>query len=165
MPKLEACWIILFNLFGNNPDSLSIGYQRKIARNLVPKLQVCKSVYTEAQKHNIDPLLAISVAYRETRFRNVESKKGAKGPMGVIPKYHCPKNKKQKCNYTKAGIHALNTYLELNQYELCPALAQYNRGNKGKCEKGRSEYNYAQDVLKLYKQLLNHNFCSSEFDC
>jgi len=165
MTKFEACWLVLFNLFGNNPDSLSVGYQRKIINNIMPKLQVCKSVHTHATKQGVDPLLAISVAYHETRFQNIQSNKGAQGPMGVIPKYHCPKKSKSKCNYTKAGVHALQKYLELNNHELCLALAQYNRGHYGKCKKGRSEYYYAKKVLKTYKQLLNHNYCANEFDC
>lgn len=142
------CWIILFNLITGGPS-----YQRKVLRNLQPKMKICAQIYDEATLLNIDPLLAISVGYKESRFKNVVSNKGAQGPMGVIPKYHCPKQ--GKCDYIKAGVLALKKYLDLNDDDLCKTLAQYNRGGQGKCEEGRSEYYYAKDVLKYYDSLLN----------
>ena len=144
------CWIILFNLVTGSPS-----YQRKVLRNLQPKMAICTQVYNEAVQQSVDPFLAISVAYRETRFKNVVSNKGAQGPMGVIPKYHCPKQ--GKCDYIKAGVHALKRYMTLNKQDICKSLAQYNRGNKGQCKKGRSEYKYAKSVLKLYDLLLNYD--------
>lgn len=163
MSKLEICWILLFNLFGNNPDQLSQGYTKKIINNIYPKLQTCTQVYKEAEKQYVDPLLAISVAYHESRFKNVSSNKGAKGPLGVIPKYHCPKNK--KCNYIEAGISALKKFLELNQYDQCKTLAQYNRGLNGKCLPGRPEYKYAQNIINLYNSIYNMEHCKHETEC
>ena len=138
------CWIILFHLFGASPS-----YNNKIIKRVLPKAHICERIYSEAKKQNVDPLLAISVAWHESRFKNVTSGKGAKGPMGVIPKYHCPK--KGKCDYVKAGVSALKKFLG---DDLCTSLAQYNRGLKGQCKKGRSEYGYAKKVLKMYDFLL-----------
>jgi len=137
------CWIILFNLLGASPS-----YNQKIIKRVLPKMKICTQIYTEAEKQDVDPLLAISVGWHESRFKNVTSGKGAKGPMGVIPKYHCPK--KGKCNYVKAGVSALKKFLG---DDLCTSLAKYNRGLKGQCKKGRSEYGYAKKVIRTYNSL------------
>lgn len=138
------CWIILFNLLGASPS-----YNQKIMKRVLPKMEICSQIYIEAEKQGVDPLLAISVGWHESRFKNVTSGKGAKGPMGVIPKYHCPK--KGECDYIEAGVSALKKFLG---DDLCKSLAMYNRGLKGMCKKGRSEYGYAKRVLKMYDLLL-----------
>ena len=109
----------------------------------------------EAQRQEVDPALAIAVAYHETRFENITSHKGAQGPLGVLPQYHCPK--KGKCDYTKAGILALKKFLNINHQKKCTALAQYNRGLKGKCKQGRSEHKYAQAVLDTFNEIVFFN--------
>ena len=137
------CWIVLFNLLGASPS-----YNKKIIRTVLPKMEICTHVYKEATRQDVDPLIAISVAWHETRFQNLTSEAGAKGPMGVIPKYHCPK--KGKCDYIKAGVSALKKFLG---DDLCTSLAKYNRGLKGQCKKGRSEYGYAKKVIRTYNSL------------
>ena len=154
MDNFQLCWFLLLHLFGNQPHHTSQAYQKKIIHSMPKKLNVCLNVTQNAAKLGIDPILAASIAYHETRLSYAKSSKGAQGPLGVIPKYHCPKNKPvEKCNLVKAGILAIEKFLEINRYELCPTLAQYNRGLKGKCTKGRSEYNYAKAVLKTMKKL------------
>ena len=145
----DVCQAIVFT--ATFPTAPSEGYARKHWNNARKAISVCERVAREAQRQHVDPLLAISVAARETRFKDVISSKGARGPLGVIPKYHCPK--KGKCDYTKAGISALKKYLDLNGGEVCAALAQYNRGNSGVCEPGRSEFEYAQDVISNYERV------------
>lgn len=142
------------------PPMPSTGYVKKHWNRALKAVLVCEQVAQEAVKQGVDPLLAISVAARETRFRDVTSTKGARGPLGVIPKYHCDNPK--KCNYTKAGVSALKKYLELNKGDTCTALAQYNRGNEGKCASGRSEASYASDVLNYYELtcLVAQDLCS-----
>jgi len=131
------------------PAAPSTGYLKKHWNKAREAVNICEKVAQEAQRQQVDPLLAISVAARETRFRNLTSKKGAQGPLGVIPKYHCDNPK--KCDYIKAGVGALKKYLDINKNNYCSTLAQYNRGNNGKCEPGRSEMNYAGDVLHYYE--------------
>ena len=142
----------MLNIMSPNASS---SYQKKLVKSLPNRIKVCKQVAKEAKKQSIDPVLAVSVAYHETRFENLTSSKGAKGPLGVIPKYHCPK--KGKCDYTKAGITALKKFLKLNNYKKCKALAQYNRGLKGKCVQGRSEYKYAHAVIDTFNEIIFFN--------
>jgi hypothetical protein len=147
----QLCWIILYPLFSPNaPPS----YQAKIGRELHKHYKVCVDVANEAKKQNVNPALAISIAYHETRLSYVKSPIGAQGPMQVITKYHCPKNK--PCDLIKAGISALIKCRKLRK-TLCGALALYNRGFQGKCEKGRPEYYYAQKIIKTMKFLQSFN--------
>ena len=165
MDNFQLCWFLLLHLFGTQPHLASQTYQKKIIHSMPKKLNVCLDVAKNAQKLGIDPILAVSIAYHETRLSYAKSSKGAQGPLGVIPKYHCPKNKPvKKCNLVKAGILAIEKFLEINMYELCPALAQYNRGLKGKCKKGRSEYKYAKSVLKTMKKLQHAMYPSLCYD-
>lgn len=157
----NICWIVMMNIM--SPDA-SISYQNKISKSIPNRMAICKQVAKEAKRQSVDPLLAIVVAYNETRFENLTSSKGAQGPLGVLPQYHCPKE--GKCDYIKAGIGALKKFLDLNNQKKCKALAQYNRGLKGKCKRGRSEYAYAQHILDIYTETLyfNQEKCFEEMD-
>ena len=153
MNTTNLCWIIMLNILSPNASTT---YQNKISKSLPSRMKVCTQVAKEAINQNIDPILAVSIAYHESRFSNPTSSKGAKGPLGVLPQYHCPNS--GKCDYTKAGITALKKWLTINKNRsICKALAQYNRGFKGKCKRGRSEYKYAQRVLDTYFELKYYN--------
>jgi soluble lytic murein transglycosylase-like protein len=148
----NICWIVMLNIMSPNA---SPSYQKKISSSLPNRLKICKQVAKEAKRQQVDPALAIAVAYHETRFENITSHKGAQGPLGVLPQYHCPK--KGKCDHTKAGIFALKKFLNLNHQKKCTALAQYNRGLKGKCKQGRSEYKYAHAVIDTFNEIIFFN--------
>ena len=152
MNVTNLCWIIMMNIMSPNA---SVSYQKKISKTIPKRMAICQQVAKEAIKQKVDPILAISVAYDETRFENLTSPKGAKGPLGVMPQYHCPK--KGNCDYTQAGIAALKKFLDLNNKKMCKALAQYNRGLKGKCIHGRSEYRYAQHIIDIYNDITYFN--------
>ena len=141
-----------------NPDA-SISYQKKISASIPQRMKVCRQVAHTAHTLNVDPTLAISIAFHETRFQSITSFKGAKGPLGVLPQYHCPKS--GKCDYIKAGILALKKFLKINKGRLCKSLAQYNRGLKGQCKYGRPEYLYAQKVIDTRDEvrLFNQEKC------
>lgn len=142
-----------------SPDA-SVSYQKAVVRDIPKHYKICRQVAKEAKRQKVDHILAVSIAFHETRFDFLTSSAGAKGPLGVIPKYHCPKS--GKCDYIKAGILALKKITAIRK-DTCSALALYNRGFKGKCSHGRSEYFYAQRVLRLYYELklFNQKSCYS----
>lgn len=153
------CWIALSSIFAQPPSKT---YFNKVSRTFADRMEICNNVAVAAAKRNHDPILFIAISVTETGFTNTKSKKGAKGPLGVIPKYHCPK--KGNCDYINAGIDAFEkakNYVDSD--DLCQTLAIYNRGiEEGKCEKGRSEYNYAQYVIELYEKIcLLSDHCES----
>ena len=151
------CWIALGGMFTDTPSK---SYIHKQSKTFASRLQVCNRVAIEARSQEVDPVLAISKARHESGFNpKVTSGKGAKGAMGVMPQYHCPKT--GKCDYTKAGVSALKLVTEMYPNNTCQALAVYNRGPKhGLCKEGRSEYYYAQAVLSLYEELCaKTDFC------
>ena len=148
MDFFVPCWIILSQIFSFTP---SVSYFKKQFPLMEQRMLICNRIGNEARKQEVDPILAISVAMLESSFSNSTSTKGAIGPLGVIPKYHCPK--KGKCDYTKAGVKALNKFLDLHPNDRCTALAQYNKGLDGVCKEGNSEYKYAIYVLGLYNMV------------
>lgn len=137
------------------PSAASESYNRKIRKSFGARTIVCEAVGRQALEQGVDPMLAIAVAMVESRFTDVLSKKGAKGPMGVIPKYTCPR--KGVCNYIEAGVRALKIHLDNNHWDYCQSLAQFNRGVAGVCEEGRSEFRYANAVLDVYAYACQHS--------
>lgn len=148
----DACWIILSYIF--SPDA-SISYQKRISKSLPQRYKICRQVAQAAKNANFDPIIAISVAYHETRFTHKESDKGAQGPLGVLRKYHCPKQ--GKCDLIKAGIRALIKFHKLNPDNQCNALAQYNGGLDMTCEEPSRSSFYAQRVLDTYYEVKHFN--------
>lgn len=149
MDNFTVCWIAMSLLFdaGHSPS-----YKRKVMKSVYNRVQICERIIVESEKQGIDPLLALSVSFHETRWQDIKSNKGAQGPMGVIKRYHCPRY--GKCDLIRAGVTALSKFMALNKWQHCQALAQYNRGMKGRCKKGRSEHKYATKVLDTYANLM-----------
>ena len=157
------CWVIMSNMFSGLEEP-SAALVSKFTSDVQSRLAICEQVAQAARRRNVDPILAISIAFAESKFTDIVSKKKARGPLGVMPKYHCKgENALPSCDYIEAGIQAIETVLSLSNFDYCSALALYNRGISGKCEQGRSEYNYAQSVLDLYTQVCN--FTDSCHDC
>jgi len=158
MEYFAPCWIALSHLFPKTPSS---GLVKKYTQDIDVRIAICDSVGKTASQKGVDPILAIAIAFAETGFSDATSKKNAKGPLGVVARYHCPKNEDlDTCNYLEAGIQAIQTCLDMSDYDYCSALALYNRGVSGKCEKGRSEYAYAQYVMDIYSQI-----CAATDEC
>jgi len=148
---MNLCWIILFHMF--QPDA-SISYQRNVVKHFPDTFKLCRQVVAEAKRQGVDPALAVAIAYHETRISYIQSDKGAQGPLGVIPKYHCPKQ--GACDLVKAGVSAIVKW-QAARKDTCAMLAGYNRGFKGKCEEGRSEYIYAKAVMNTVNKLKSFN--------
>ena len=157
------CWIAI-GLIYDTPQAPSKSYINVQSRGFADKLYICSKVANEAKRQAIDPILAIAIAKSESGFTaNITSGKGAQGPLGVIPGYHCPKGKAKGCDFIKAGISALGKVLKVHPGDRCKALAVYNRGWEGKCEAGRSEYGYAIHVLDTYNDIcaVAGDYCES----
>lgn len=146
----DICRLLV--LTSSFPATPSSSYLKKHWNQAYQRIVICEKVAKEAQKQNLNVALAISVAARETRFTYSKSNKGAQGPLNILPKYHCPNGSSKNCDLIKEGVATLKKYMQLNENNICKALAQYNRGNDGKCKEGRSEYEYAQDVLNYYER-------------
>ena len=157
------CWVAL-GLIYNTHTAPSKSYINVQSRRFAEKLHICSKVATEAKRQGVDPILAIAVSSSESSFTSkITSSKGAKGPLGVMPKWHCPKGKAKGCDLIKAGISALDKVTALYPQDRCRALAVYNRGLEGTCEEGRSEYGYATHVLDVYADICRSapDFCET----
>lgn len=113
--------------------------------------------FEESEKHDIDPLLILSIVGVESMYdRFAKSKKGAIGLTQVMPRYHKSKIseiKKQdldlfsvKGNIT-VGIKVIKEYLGLANGNVPKALQMYNGSTSDKKQR------YSKKVLKKRKSL------------
>ena len=111
---------------------------------------VCQMVVVEAEFQEVDPALALALAFHESGLRRyVVSKAGAVGPMQVLPRYW-PKN----CPITtrgqvQAGVTILRQLVRRSRGDEVLAVAMYNAGNKP----GKRAQRWARSVLKLTRKL------------
>ena len=114
-------------------------------RLCIVQMSTCIDVATEAVRAGLDPALAVSLSWHETRLRpGLTSKVGAQGPLQVIPKFWC---KSEPCDYVEAGLRALKYYLRKEPNER-KAICRYNAGS---CKP--KSWAWAGKVIKLKKQL------------
>jgi len=85
-------------------------------------IEVCQMIVESAERHDIDPSLAVAVAWHESRLRfGLVSPCGAEGPMQVIARYWCADARGRwtpngehivkGCDLVDAGVRALDYYL------------------------------------------------------
>ena len=95
------------------------------------RVDTCLEIAHESIKMNIDPYLAIALAYHESRLdKSVVSSAGAVGALQVIRKFiDC-----KECTDIQAGLIALRYWLDRSD-NVCHALGRYIVGTAGKCGK------------------------------
>lgn len=109
------------------------------------QMATCIDVATEAAGAGVDPALAVSLSWYETRLRpGLTSKVGAKGPLQVIPRFWC---KTTPCDYVEAGLRALKHYLKKEPNKQM-AICRYNAGT---CNP--RSWDWAAGVIKLSKSI------------
>ena len=132
------CYFLILSLFSNNH---SIGYTKKLALENQKRLEICSVVYAQALKHEVSPILAITIAFHESKFTNVTASDGKGfGAMQATPHLWCDTKKKEDCDLIEAGIKALKTYLEIHDYNELKAVEAY----AGKGAKARA---YAKRII------------------
>ena len=140
--------LALLAALGAEPESLSLGYRKKVYKTIPDRLLVCEMVYKDAIKAKVDPLLALALAFHENKFTYTVSPQGAVGPLQVIMKY-IPEQLKERP--IEAGLWALKKRMRENK-DLCDALAKYNRGAKGACDDPKSG-GHAKRIIAMWKSL------------
>ena len=112
----------------------------------------CYHVEEHALDAQLDPYLAAALVHEESRFvHDARSHTGARGPMQVSARFHCPRQRPRGCNFFRAGIDALQRY-KARWPEPEETLCHYNAG--GECT-ARSR-RYALRILRraeLYRRL------------
>lgn len=105
--------------------------------DLHERLETCSAIAEEAKSQGVDPSLAVSVAWMESRFyyHAKNKKSGALGPMQILPRYWCPNTAGiwsihradgdvKNCNTLKQGVFALKYFVRTRQ-SIKKALASY----------------------------------------
>lgn len=100
------------------------------------RLKTCNAIIAEAEAQDVDPLLAVSVAWVESRWLpNLKNKRSsAIGPLQILPRYWCEGRDGQwrtngtgqlrGCNLIKGGVRALSWYVTRRKTRL-GAIAAY----------------------------------------
>ena len=118
--------------------------ERFVEKHYQDRFETCMNVAQLSEDQGLDPMLAVSTALTESKFnKRAVSSAGAVGPLQILPKYFCPKERGVECDQALAGVHALQRFLSKygNEHD---ALCHYNAGNK--C--GKQAHRYARRILK-----------------
>ena len=106
------------------------------------RLEVCVEVAEGAEAKELPVALMVALSMEESAFtRDLTSKAGARGPLQIIPAYHCP-NKSGKvephkrqgiahnCNLIAAGLDAADWFWTQYDNDWRLALCHWNSGTK-----------------------------------
>ncbi|MFQ5431387.1 MAG: tetratricopeptide repeat protein [Nitrospinota bacterium] len=115
--------------------------QKQFLMNVMYPVPHWKTIRSEAEKYNVDPMLVLAIMRQESRFdAEVVSRANARGLMQIIPPTGKRISKQLSMNdYTdellhdpqvniRMGVYYLSTLLRRTGGELAPALASYNAG-------------------------------------
>ena len=129
-----VCLLALGEIVGAYGGNIPPGHDDRAA--------VCMEVGKVAEDLELPVALVVSVALEESRFvRDLKSKAGARGPMQIIPRYHCPdpmgRHRPHKragviagCDLILDGVKALRWFWATYEHDWGLALAHYNSGEK-----------------------------------
>ena len=135
-------------------------------RRIPDAMAVCAEVANKAIQVDIDPVLAVTIAYHESRFRDIPSWKGKmllaqgkfkqrkdlpgwveQGPMQVKPKWHCPKGVYPGCDMVAAGLRHIQRIVQDNPgIGYTGVFARYKTPT-------RPDYVYGGRVYSRFRQL------------
>lgn len=91
---------------------------------------VCQAVADEAELAGLDPHYVLALAYTESRFNpHAKSKAGARGPVQILPKYHCPRGRLRGCDLIREGIRHLAHLVDKYDAAWDLVLCHWNGGN------------------------------------
>ncbi len=113
----------------------------------------CMDVQSRASALGIDPKLVAGLSFHESSFREVTSRKGAKGVMQVMPDIHC--SDINNCDLVDVGLEYLQYWLNRTKSPV-RAICHYNSGNICKPAGAR----WAVQVMKTVDIL--HKKCEEE---
>jgi hypothetical protein len=141
------CYLFILSLFTQDQ---SVAYSKKLGATFQDRLSTCKLVVKEANEQAVDPILAVSIAFQESKFtKNAIAFDGKGfGAMQATPRLWCEKKKIENCDLIKAGVKALRTYLELYDWDEYKAVKAY-------AGKGKKAHEYSLRILRIKTKTQN----------
>lgn len=89
----------------------------------------CEAIMEAAETHGVDPVLAIAVGWKESRWLpDAEGSAGEVGAMQIVPGYHCPDGL-ANCDVIDAGVRALGAFTSRAPSQTS-GLCAYNTGRE-----------------------------------
>jgi hypothetical protein len=152
----QLCYIWLVSL------SLHIGETPPHGEMLDHSIETCWAIIEEAYEQDVDPALAVTIAFNESRLRhNLKSEKGAQGPLQAIPHLWCSDRKGRwsangehivkGCDLIEAGVRAVKWYTKTKP-NLHEALRAYGGGKAT---------DFANRICRLLKKVQDAPQCTS----
>ena len=76
------------------------------------RFNTCEVIASEAIARNVSPLIAVSVAWEESRLqKGVVSYTGCcHGPLQINPRYFCEEGRLENCDLIKDGVNAVKDF-------------------------------------------------------
>jgi len=141
------CYLFILSLFTQDQ---SVAYSKKLGATFQDRLSTCKLVVKEANAQAVDPILAVSIAFQESKFtKNAIAFDGKGfGAMQATPRLWCEKKKIENCDLIKAGVKALRTYLEIHDWDEYKAIKAY-------AGKGKKAHEYSLRILRIKTKTQN----------
>lgn len=141
------CYLFILSLFTQDQ---SVAYSKKLGATFQDRLSTCRLVVKEANEQAVDPILAVSIAFQESKFtKNAIAFDGKGfGAMQATPRLWCEKKKIENCDLIKAGVKALRTYLELYDWDEYKAVKAY-------AGKGKKAHEYSLRILRIKTKTQN----------
>ena len=103
-------------------------------------MAIVSHAYAQAARHNLDPILVLSVIATESSFNpNAKSSAGALGLMQAIPRFHPDSLSRQGVTAgelyhpeknIRVGVDILSKYIRLSRGNVASALQRYNGSSK-----------------------------------
>ena len=141
------CYLFILSLFTQDQ---SVAYSKKLGATFQDRLSTCRLVVKEANEQAVDPILAVSIAFQESKFtKNAIAFDGKGfGAMQATPRLWCENKKLENCDLIKAGVTALRTYLEIHDGDEFQAVKAY-------AGKGEKAHKYARRILRIKAKTIN----------
>jgi len=128
---------------------LSMVTHWEVARPLDRSFAVCQALAVEAELAGLDQAHVLALAYTETRLNpEAVSTAGARGPIQVLPRYHCPRRRARGCDFMRVGVaHLARLVDKYGTWDL--VLCHWNGG----LHCGRKARRFARIVIERARKL------------
>jgi hypothetical protein len=85
-----------------------------VPRDINERIGVCEEIVEKSEIYNIDPLMALTFAYQESKFnRNAVSSHGAIGPLQYMPNvWQCVRDENDQCDHVLTGLKIMRYYFD-----------------------------------------------------
>ncbi len=129
--------------------------ERSLPDDIDARIETCIEIAVKSPEYNIDPVMAISFAYQESKFdATAVSPVGAIGPLQYMPNsWRCIRDENDQCDHILTGLSIMRYYIDrpLNSSNGNPAASSaYHSVNAQACLVTNNEDFYLHESMTRY---------------